>query len=50
MAGVPAPLVIGRVELANGTREAGFLCEPHAIGGAREITALGGWRVFLATG
>jgi allophanate hydrolase len=50
MAGVPAPLVIGRVELANGTREAGFLCEPHAIGGAREITALGGWRAFLATG
>jgi allophanate hydrolase len=49
MAGVPAPLVIGRVELASGTREAGFLCEQQAVAGARELTALGGWRAFLET-
>lgn len=47
---VPAPLVIGRVHLEDGADVAGFLCEPIAIGTAVEITALGGWRAYLARG
>lgn len=27
----------------------GFLCEPLALTGARDITATGGWRAHLAT-
>jgi allophanate hydrolase len=27
----------------------GFLCEAHAIAGAREITDLGGWRAYIAS-
>jgi len=49
LAGVPAPLVIGIVELADGSRVKGFLCEGHAIAGAQDITALGGWRAWLAS-
>ncbi|MGD9983847.1 MAG: allophanate hydrolase [Porticoccaceae bacterium] len=49
LAGVPAPLVIGSVELADGSRVKGFLCEGHAIAGAQDITALGGWRAWLAS-
>ncbi|WP_422126539.1 allophanate hydrolase [Thioalkalivibrio sulfidiphilus] len=45
--GIPAPLGIGRVELADGSRVAGFLCEPHGVADAREITHLGGWRAYL---
>ena len=47
---VPAPLCIGRVQLADGTDVAGFLCEPLAAEGARDITAFGGWRAFRASG
>jgi allophanate hydrolase len=49
VAGVSAPLVIGKVKLADGRQVCGFLCEAHALGGAREITALGGWRAYLAS-
>jgi len=48
MAGVPAPLAIGRVELEDGSLPHGFLCEAHALQGAEEITSLGGWRAYLA--
>ncbi|MBI2783515.1 MAG: allophanate hydrolase [Gammaproteobacteria bacterium] len=48
LAGVPAPLAIGSVELADGGLVKGFLCEAHAIAGARDISALGGWRAWLA--
>jgi len=44
---VPAPLAIGTVELADGTTVNGFLCEPHAVEGATDITAHGGWRAWL---
>ncbi len=46
--GVPSPLAIGRVELADGTDVAGFLCEPFATEGAEDITPLGGWRAYLS--
>jgi allophanate hydrolase len=47
MTEVPAPLAIGRVELEDGEEVAGFVCEPYATAGARDITDLGGWRAFL---
>lgn len=45
---VPAPLTIGTVELAGGEALPGFLCERHAVGAARDVTAFGGWRDWLA--
>jgi len=48
VAEVPAPLVIGKVQLADGREVSGFLCEPRAVVGARDITAFGGWRAFVA--
>ena len=45
---VPAPLALGSVDLADGSRVHGFLCEAHATAGADDITAHGGWRRYLA--
>ncbi len=45
---IPAPLGLGSVELADGSRVTGFLCEAAGLEGARDITALGGWRAYLA--
>ncbi|GAA4350754.1 allophanate hydrolase [Microbacterium rhizosphaerae] len=47
---VPAPLAIGSVLLADGTRVAGFLATPGALAGALDISELGGWRAHLALG
>lgn len=44
LAGIPAPLGLGSVELADGSWEKGFICEGHAIAGAQDITHKGGWR------
>ncbi len=41
---VPPPLCIGTVKLLDGTAVKGFLCEPYAVEGARDITSFGGWR------
>jgi allophanate hydrolase len=48
LAGIPAPLGLGSVELADGRWEKGFICEGLAAEGARDISALGGWRAYLA--
>ncbi len=48
IAGIPAPLCLGAVELQAGERVTGFLCEDYATRAATDITALGGWRAFLA--
>ncbi|MCC1494724.1 allophanate hydrolase [Cognatishimia sp. F0-27] len=48
MAGIPAPLGIGTITLADGRSVKGFLCEPRGLVGATEITALGDWRAYLA--
>jgi allophanate hydrolase len=45
---VPAPLAIGTVTLEDGTEVKGFVAEPRAIEGAEDITALGGWRAYMA--
>lgn len=44
---IPAPLGLGTVTLADGSGVPGFLCESHAIEGARDITSLGGWRAYV---
>ncbi len=49
LASVAAPLGIGSVELADGRRVHGFLCESHALAGATDITVHGGWRAYLAS-
>ena len=45
---IPAPLGLGSVELMDGRRIHGFLCESYALEGALDITAHGGWRAWLA--
>lgn len=48
VAGIPAPLGIGKVELMDGRWLSGFICEPCAMVDAEEITPFGGWRSYLA--
>ena len=49
MTGIPQPLGIGTVDLADGSQAKGFLCEPAGLAGAEEITGFGGWRAYLAS-
>ena len=46
--GIPAPLGIGKVKLADGTWVSGFVCEAIGVEGGTEITELGSWREWLA--
>ncbi len=43
------PLGIGTVELDDGTRVHGYLCEAIATEGAPDISGFGGWRAYLAS-
>jgi allophanate hydrolase len=43
---IPPPLCIGSLELEDGTRVSGFLCEGHALSGAADISSFGGWRAY----
>ncbi|RYE09854.1 MAG: allophanate hydrolase [Hyphomicrobiales bacterium] len=45
---IPAPLGIGTIAFSDGTSAKGFLAEAEALKGARDISAFGGWRAFLA--
>ena len=47
LAAIAPPLSIGSVELEDGTWVKGFLCEPAALHGARDISVFGGWRAWL---
>jgi allophanate hydrolase len=49
VAALPQPMVLGKVELDNGQRVVGFLCEPIALAGAEDITSSGGWRNHLSS-
>jgi allophanate hydrolase len=49
VAEVPPPLAIGTVTLEDGTDVKGFVAEPRALEGAEDITALGGWRAYVAS-
>jgi allophanate hydrolase len=46
---IPPPLGLGSIELEDGRWVKGFICEPHALRGARDISAFGGWRAYLAS-
>jgi allophanate hydrolase len=48
VAGIPAPLGIGTIELEDGSFVQGFVCEALATEQATDITHFGGWRAFLA--
>jgi allophanate hydrolase len=48
VAAVPPPLSIGTVRLADGRGVKGFIVEAADVAGAREISAFGGWRAFVA--
>lgn len=48
VAGIPAPLGIGTLLLADATRPKGFLCEAEATRTARNISSSGGWRAYVA--
>lgn len=43
---IPAPLGIGTLTLVDGRQVQGFVCEPLALQGARDITAWGGWHAY----
>jgi allophanate hydrolase len=48
VANLPAPMAIGKVELADGSWVPGFTCERHALDDAADITSYGGWRAYLS--
>jgi allophanate hydrolase len=48
VAAIPAPLSIGTVKLADGREVKGFLVEPAALEGARDISEFGGWRAYVS--
>ncbi|GAB5376823.1 MAG: allophanate hydrolase [Acuticoccus sp.] len=48
LAGIPQPLGLGTVRLADGTAPKGFLCEWVACRDARNVTTLGDWRAVIA--
>lgn len=45
---IPPPLGIGTLTLNDGSQVKGFVCEAYAAADAEDITALGGWRAYLA--
>jgi allophanate hydrolase len=47
---IPAPLGLGLIELVDGTRVTGFLCEAVAIEGALDISDYKSWVNFVAEG
>ena len=45
--GIGKPLGLGKIQLIGGREEVGFIGESCAVEGAKDITALGSWRVQL---
>ena len=48
VAGIPAPLGIGKVNLQDGNQVSGFICEASGLAGAEDISHYGGWRGYLS--
>jgi allophanate hydrolase len=44
---IPSPMAIGTLRLDDGSEVKGFLVEPAALDGARDISEFGGWRRFI---
>jgi allophanate hydrolase len=49
VAGIPSPLGIGTIRLADNSMVQGFLCEAVAVTGSEDITHYGGWRSYVNT-
>jgi allophanate hydrolase len=47
IAGIPAPLGLGKIQLESGDWVTGFICEGYAADGASDISSYGGWRAYL---
>jgi allophanate hydrolase len=47
IAGIPAPLGVGRITLEDGSDVLGFLCEASATENAVDISEFGDWRRYL---
>lgn len=47
LAGIPAPLGLGTLTLADGTAPKGFLCEAVATAAAADVSAVGDWRLVV---
>lgn len=47
VAGIPAPLGIGTITLADGEQVQGFVCEQYAVKDAVDISCFGSWRDYL---
>lgn len=47
LSGIPAPLGLGKVQLADGRWETGFICEAYGLQGAENISHFGGWRAYM---
>ncbi|MFJ8362539.1 allophanate hydrolase [Streptomyces sp. NPDC093984] len=50
LATLPRPMALGSVELTDGARVPGFLCEPGALANTEDITEYGSWRAYLTRG
>lgn len=48
-AGLPQPMCIGRVSLADDSDVSRFLVEPAALSTARDITEHGVWQAYLTS-
>jgi allophanate hydrolase len=48
VAAIPRPLSVGTIRLADGRDVKGFIVEPAAVNGARDISSFGGWRAYMA--
>jgi allophanate hydrolase len=46
LSALATPMTLGPVLLDDGRTVTGFLCEPHAIAGARDISHYGSWRAY----
>jgi allophanate hydrolase len=46
VAEVPSPMVIGSVELEDGSIVKSFLCEPWSTEGGEDVTSFGGWLAY----
>jgi allophanate hydrolase len=44
---VGSPLAIGTIDIEDGSRVHGFLCEAHGTADAEDISSFGGWRAYL---
>jgi allophanate hydrolase len=47
LAGLPAPMSLGEIELDDGSSAVGFHCDPTAAAAALDITEFGSWRAYL---